>query len=34
LSAPVVGLVPTSTFHGYWLIGADGKTYPFGDARS
>ena len=32
LTSPIVALLPTPTFHGYWLVAADGKTYPFGDA--
>lgn len=28
----IVALVPTATGNGYWLIGQDGSTYPFGDA--
>lgn len=31
-SAPVVGLVPTSTDKGYWIVCADGAVYAFGDA--
>ena len=34
LVAPVVALVPTPDHKGYWLIGADGSVYPFGDARN
>ena len=29
---PVIGIVPTNTGHGYWLIGADGGLFAFGDA--
>jgi hypothetical protein len=32
LASPIVSLIPTSTFHGYWLVAANGTTYPFGDA--
>jgi hypothetical protein len=31
-SKPVIGMVPTSDQHGYWLIGADGGLFAFGDA--
>jgi len=33
LAAPVVGLVPTPSDAGYWLVGADGGVFTFGDAR-
>ena len=33
LVAPIVALVPTPDRKGYWLIGADGSVYPFGDAK-
>jgi hypothetical protein len=29
----VIALVPTPDRKGYWLVGADGSVYPFGDAR-
>jgi hypothetical protein len=32
LNKPIVGIVPTPTGHGYWLIGADGGIFAFGDA--
>ena len=32
LPAPVVIIEPTPTGAGYWLIGANGTLYPFGDA--
>ena len=32
LSAPVVGIQPTPDGKGYWLIGADGGVFAFGDA--
>jgi hypothetical protein len=34
LPAPVVTTVSTPTGRGYWLLGADGTVYPFGDAGS
>jgi hypothetical protein len=34
LPAPVVTTVSTPTGKGYWLLGADGAVYPFGDAAS
>jgi hypothetical protein len=34
LIAPIIALVPTPDRKGYWLIGADGSVYPFGDARN
>jgi hypothetical protein len=33
LQAPVVGLVGTADSAGYWLVGADGGVFAFGDAR-
>ena len=32
LVAPIIALVSTPGRNGYWLIGADGSVYPFGDA--
>jgi len=32
LAAPIVALVPTSSGDGYWLLGADGGVFTFGDA--
>ena len=32
LTQPVVGMAATPTGLGYWLVGADGAIYPFGDA--
>jgi hypothetical protein len=32
LSAPIVDAAPTATGEGYWLAGADGAIYAFGDA--
>jgi hypothetical protein len=34
LPAPVVSTVSTPDGKGYWLLGADGTVYPFGDAGS
>lgn len=33
LAAPVVGIAPTPTKAGYWLVSADGGVFTFGDAR-
>ena len=33
LSAPIVGMVPTDGGRGYFLVGADGGVFAFGDAR-
>jgi hypothetical protein len=33
LDSPVVGMTPTPTGHGYWLVAADGGVFSFGDAR-
>lgn len=32
LNAPIVGITPTPDGKGYWLIGADGGVFSFGDA--
>ena len=32
ISAPVVGIASTPDGQGYWLVGADGGVYTFGDA--
>ncbi len=32
LPAPIVGIASTSDLLGYWLVGADGSVYAFGDA--
>jgi hypothetical protein len=32
LAAPVVGLVPTPSGQGYWLVARDGGVFSFGDA--
>jgi hypothetical protein len=33
LAAPIVGMVPSSTGHGYFMVGTDGGVFAFGDAR-
>ena len=33
LAAPIVAIVPTADGHGYWLVGADGGVFAFGDAH-
>jgi NlpC/P60 family len=33
LSAPIVGIAPTSDDQGYWLVGSDGGVFAFGDAK-
>jgi len=33
LDKPVVGIASTPDAHGYWLAGADGGVFAFGDAR-
>ncbi len=33
LSAPIVGMVPTVTRHGYFMVASDGGVFAFGDAR-
>ena len=33
LNAPIVGMVPTSTGQGYFMIASDGGVFAFGDAR-
>ncbi|MHB8437684.1 MAG: hypothetical protein ACYDD4_00770, partial [Acidimicrobiales bacterium] len=30
--APIVGIAPTANGQGYWLVGADGGVFAFGDA--
>lgn len=34
LNAPIVGIAATLDGHGYWLVGADGGVFSFGDAGS
>ena len=31
---PVVSVVPTTDGRGYWLVGADGGIFSFGDATN
>jgi len=33
VNAPIVGMAATPTGNGYWLVGADGGVYAFGDAK-
>ena len=33
LDAPIVGMVPSSTGHGYFMVASDGGVFAFGDAR-
>jgi hypothetical protein len=33
LNAPIVGMVPSSTGHGYFMVASDGGVFAFGDAR-
>src|SRR3546814_19359875 len=33
LNQPIVGMAPTPTGSGYWLVAADGGIFTFGDAR-
>jgi len=33
LAAPIVGIVPTVDDHGYFMVGADGGVFAFGDAK-
>ena len=33
LDAPVVGMVPSTDDHGYFMVAADGGVFAFGDAR-
>ncbi len=28
----IVGIVPTPSGHGYWMVGSDGGVFAFGDA--
>ena len=32
LNAPIVGMAPTPDGNGYWMVGADGGIFTFGDA--
>jgi len=33
LAAPIVGMVPSTTGHGYFMVGSDGGVFAFGDAH-
>jgi len=33
LNAPIVGMVPSATSHGYFLVASDGGVFAFGDAH-
>jgi hypothetical protein len=33
LNSPVVGIAPTPSGRGYWLVASDGGIFSFGDAR-
>jgi hypothetical protein len=33
LNAPIVGMVPSTDDHGYFMVAADGGVFAFGDAR-
>jgi hypothetical protein len=33
LNSPIVGMAPTATGKGYWLVASDGGVFTFGDAR-
>jgi hypothetical protein len=33
LNAPIVGMVPSATGHGYFMVASDGGVFAFGDAR-
>ncbi len=33
LDAPIVGMVPSSTGHGYFMVASDGGVFAFGDAH-
>jgi hypothetical protein len=32
LNAPIVGMAPTPSGHGYWMVASDGGIFTFGDA--
>src|SRR5260221_12316425 len=34
LNQPVVGMAPTPSGRGYWLVASDGGIFPFGDAAA
>ena len=33
LNSPIVGMAPTPTGKGYWMVASDGGVFTFGDAR-
>ena len=33
LTRTIVGIAPTSSGNGYWLVSRDGGVFPFGDAK-
>ena len=33
LNRPIVGMAPTPSGQGYWLVASDGGIFSFGDAR-
>ena len=33
LDAPIIGMVPSSTGHGYFMVASDGGVFAFGDAK-
>ena len=33
LNQPIVGMTPTKSGRGYWLVATDGGMFSFGDAR-
>ena len=33
LNSPIVGIAPTATGKGYWMVASDGGVFTFGDAR-
>lgn len=33
LNKPIVGMAPTITGLGYWLVASDGGVFAFGDAK-
>ena len=33
LNKPIVGMAPTPTASGYWLVASDGGIFTYGDAQ-
>ena len=33
LVSPIIGMAPTSSGRGYWLVASDGGIFTFGDAK-